>query len=781
MGLGGLDSERAWQMREQLIKDGAYKGDVVNSLAGLDSERAWQMRDDFAATATITDVSALLHSIVGLDSERAWKMRDGLIIEYNSLLTYSLAGLDSERAWKIRERLKSQGVDKGGTAWSLAGNFMSFVWQLKLKNKEIGRHELTKEEQKQLDLINLLHHPDMEGIARHFHLDNNPSEVKKRNKQEKRKSLGSSSVLTNFLTTLIGQNPKPFLETMPAKRDRLPEVFAQQLAERIFPEIRQAREKLAWRGFSGYSGLEGSQRKNILAGPQEYLNPHSTESMLGGGGENMADNREVMETREALNRIIVINIFGRYNSHSKCWETNDFPLDAPVAEPATETTAVLPSVRGLSEVSLPKPLEARIIPERVKGFDTKGQEYDLKIKINNLGLAKVIEKPKAVEKIVYSFSVAMAPTPMTELSQKEYNSYKKKFEAVAGKEMTASLASLPEDLELELLAVIKDKNPKEQIMAIERLVRDLCYYDRHNQEVSSLKDGKSLEEQQYIMEQRLEELKTAKPSLAKELKNKKFAGVCTDFAQLTATLLRRAGFASGVLGCFSGKDKKISVKHAHATAFVLWPDDTGKNRVISIDGTPDGVAGVSLPSLVEREDQAINSERELSQEAVKEIQKIIDGLDKLDLATVKKMSNGELERVINGILKYQVKESHLAIIERLFDHYWYTPIHELDLNNPRQRSEAILELAGAVERQRLRLLEHPEKDQMPAGNKMMQVMQDFLRRFSQNEEVGDNDSAFILMEKIMELVQNDLSEVENKSASAIIAYLKAKNILGEQK
>ena len=229
---------------------------------------------------------------------------------------------------------------------------------------------------------------------------------------------------------------------------------------------------------------------------------------------------------------------------------------------------------------------------------------------------------------------------------------------------------------------------------------------------------------------------------------------------------------------FGAPEKTVKIKHAHATAFVVWPDETGKNQVISVDGTPDGVSGVSLPSLVEQEQELVSKEKQLSAEAIKNIQNIIDGLDRLDAETVRKMSNGELEKVLNNILKYQVKESHLAIIETMFNYYWYTPIHRLDLANPYQQSEAVLELASAVGKERKKIAEQPERDETPAGSKLMQLMQDFLGRFTVAGATEDKNAAIGLMEKIVELTQNDLSEVEKKSAFAILAYLKAKNILG---
>jgi hypothetical protein len=780
--LGGLDSQEAWDLRNEMLERGVNKNKIVHGLNNIDSEQAWAMREKFLDEGV--DKGQIAFSLGGLDSERAQDMRKRLVKEgvSNNLIAQSFTGLNSDYFWDLRETLDKEGIDGLSIAIGMAGFDENFVWQMKLKEKQKENKEskeTTQDEQKQLDLINLLHRPTLEGIFGYFG-GIGGARLEKELELGTRNELSESSAFINTINKLIGRKPELFLGTMPAKRDHLPEVYARRLAVKIFPELSRNQEKKVWHGFPGYSGFEAGKAAGS-PDPADYLKPDFESEFSGGGAEGMSDNREIMEFREAMNGIVVTGIFGQYSASEKKWKKADFAVDAPITEPALETTATIPNIKGLTEVTLPKPLEARIIPERVKGFDAAGREYDLEIKTEITGETRVIKKPKAVEKIVYSLSVSQAPAPLEDLSAKDYGRYRQQLEAVSGRKLTEELGMLPEDLELQLLEAIKGKTPKQQVAAIERLVRDLGYYDTNNQEVNQLKRGKSLEEQIYIMEQRTEELRQKHPELAEELAGKRFAGVCADFAQLSATLLRRAGFASGMISGFGGQDKKIKVKHAHSTAFVVWPDAEGHNRVISIDGTPDGVSGVSLPSLLEKEAEVAGQDKELSQIALKEIQKIIEGLNRLDVETVRQMSNGELERVLNGILKYQVKESHLAIIERLFDYYWYTPIHQLDLANPYQRSEAILQLAGAVERQRQRLASQPESDETPAGNKLMQTMQDFLGRFTVAGMTEDKDEALTMMEKIVELVQNDLSEVEKKSAFATIAYLKAKNILGEKK
>ena len=77
MGLAGLDSKRAWDMREKLLQQGADKGWVAYGLAGLDSERAWDMREKLLRQGA--DKGRVAMGLAGLDSERAWDMREAFL------------------------------------------------------------------------------------------------------------------------------------------------------------------------------------------------------------------------------------------------------------------------------------------------------------------------------------------------------------------------------------------------------------------------------------------------------------------------------------------------------------------------------------------------------------------------------------------------------------------------------------------------------------------------------------------------------------------------------
>ena len=82
-GLTGIDSPRAWEMRERLLSvESDSTPEIAKSLAGIDTQQAWDMRDRIvAASVNFKDEYTLCHvasGLAGLDSERAWRFRQFL-------------------------------------------------------------------------------------------------------------------------------------------------------------------------------------------------------------------------------------------------------------------------------------------------------------------------------------------------------------------------------------------------------------------------------------------------------------------------------------------------------------------------------------------------------------------------------------------------------------------------------------------------------------------------------------------------------------------------------
>jgi len=84
------------------------------------------------------NAESFMLGLAGLDSDRAWKLRENLLEKITDdnkrFATIGLAGLDSDRAWEMRERFLADGIDKGLIARSLVGE--SIVWRKKYEDRE---------------------------------------------------------------------------------------------------------------------------------------------------------------------------------------------------------------------------------------------------------------------------------------------------------------------------------------------------------------------------------------------------------------------------------------------------------------------------------------------------------------------------------------------------------------------------------------------------------------------------------------------------------------------
>jgi hypothetical protein len=150
VSLAGLDSERAWQLRDKNKNDPSLSFSIVSSLTGLDSEKAWQFRDEYKNDPRLR--LYLVDSITGLDSDEAWKMREEFK-KYPTLresVALSLRGLDSDLARKMSEEFKDDYYKK-----TFSNDY--FIWETYLVcpfNKK--NFDKNNDDNSKLELFNLL-------------------------------------------------------------------------------------------------------------------------------------------------------------------------------------------------------------------------------------------------------------------------------------------------------------------------------------------------------------------------------------------------------------------------------------------------------------------------------------------------------------------------------------------------------------------------------------------------------------------------------------------------
>lgn len=642
---------------------------------------------------------------------------------------------------------------------------------ISLNNPELN---LTEEEAQQLELLNLVHKPNLEGIEKYLQ----EADEKKTGRRNK-----LSTSQARVLNSTLNNDKSLLLEFYPAKKDRLIPELTIRLLYKIFPIILENKEKEMaknnknsfWSRLGISSGAQAEKSDQNTESGNNCRNRESAETYEGGDPIEMGKSPEkIFSLKEKVDGIMVSNIFGKYENGK--WQKIDFKIGSELNLPTKEVTTTLHNVGNTLNMTLPKTIDARIIPERVKGIKADGREINLDIQVNGLQEA-VCTSREDVSEIVYSFKVSEAYEPLKNVSSSEYERFVSKLDF--GRELTSNICDLPEDLQF-LINSLKDSSPKEKIIAIETYVRENSHYDDNNKETLDLKRGKNITEIIDIMEFRAQELKERGDNKT----HKKYAGVCADFALLTSALLREANIASGYLKGYKLNDKTATSKNSHGCSFALWPDNEGKTRLISVDGTPESAElvriGLVEPSLEEKEKKSEEYKKEKEKSALEEFEKIEKIIASKSEAEINGLSNGQLEEVLNNILKYGVKEDNLKTIETVLSAYWYSPLKNMDLNSLDDNLKATEFLKQEIDASKLR--GNPDNINFKsgeAGSKLFNVAEDFIKRFAGRKEDSKSLKQGIkVLDKVYDLSKANLSDIERKALLTTIRYLEAKNIKG---
>ncbi|MFZ4632485.1 MAG: transglutaminase-like domain-containing protein [Patescibacteria group bacterium] len=675
--------------------------------------------------------------------------------------------------------IKEEEDETGKISWKL---FKETIGPGKKEIKE-NNFELSKIEKNKLELLNLVNNPEKDKI--NDYLLNKSKQKEENNKtawQKLKSGVENSRATINGLNKIISKIPEEFLNTVKAQSGRNQNILRDQLLMKIFPEIYKS-ESNNWLGGFSFFGGSGSREKNNnnnqYEDPSSYLNAELNGLNGGDPSPEQGEEKEVMILRDKLNDFISFNILGQGLDNPSSSLKSYFSLNHKSEGPFTETTITLPNIGNLNTIRLPKPVTSNVILERVKGVTKNNEEILLETEINSLGEVNVLPGKNKVEKVVYSLQISQDPLDriIPKISDKEYDKYQERFIKENGQDLKENIADLPEELEF-FANSLKSLPPKERIVAIEQFVKQYGYYDFKNGEINKLKNGKSASEQVLMMEMRMEQLKEANP----ELKNKKYAGVCSDFALLNTALLRKAGILSGVAAGFGSNEKNIYPSMAHAVSYVVLPDNHNLNQVFMVDPTPTGVneeeekllAEFREPSISEKESQAedeINKEKLDALKSLEEIEKTI-GLNNLE--ELKKLTNGKLEDALNTILKYEVKGDNLKVVSNLLSSYWYSPLNKLDFNNTDDQAYFKDTFKKEINRVKSEIEASPELKERPSGSELFNLIKDFKDRFTKNS----NDSGLDLIDKIVDLNKDELSNTELQALTVISNYLRAKNMLG---
>ena len=762
--LEGVSGEEAMKLRYELLDRGVDKKYIAQSLAGVHGEEAMRLRSEFLGQGV--DVNVLAHSLAGVTDRLSTSFRLVLLDKGASLefMAQSVAGLQDEDAMHLRSNLKSRGLSEEkiyqyAFCNSSSSIYMTRVFEANNSNGDLGEHVNNL-----LNKLALVKYPD--SIKE--------SEFLEEYGQELSEKLSRSSRFAVRINKLISEDPTLFFDDIRAKGGKIKSWEITTLAHQLFPSIKQnkERESKSKGGGSLLRSVFSSERTTDFEGsniPSADTFFGSTGHIeLSGGDPSAEPSGSLIEFRQSVSGLLCTDIALSGNRQNSLWESVEIPISDELEGPVEEVTGEIGNLK-LREFILPNFSDSKIVEERIKLLDKDGGEVEFDFSRNQMGQIKISAKAN-FSRVIYSQEKQVVPSIPNDVSNQQYQSFKKDFEKRYGNKGTDKILDLPPELQL-FIESIKHLSPTEKLVEIEEMVRRVSVYDMNNKDVMSLKKYKGNDERLSIMQMRLDEI-SGDGGVGV---GKMYAGVCADFAMLSTALLREAGFVSGVVSGLKISGKSANVLNAHATSFILWPRSDGKYDMYTVDGTPDGrnvneqgiIDSMRERSLRERIIEAQEKSGIVAEEAEKQLAEIEKILDSHDLESIKVLSNGQLENVLNNLLRYKVKKNHLRIITTILDAGKYSGINIDD------KISAVRFIESEIKRERDRVDKISGNEN--AGKEFFDTVNDFVRRYK--DEGNTTENAIKEIEEVFELSEKYLSETESKAAFATINYLKAKNLV----
>ncbi len=130
--LAGDDSEIAWQLRQKIkerLDEAGVANGLAESIANIDTPRAWELRNELLKDRQA--ISSILEGLAGVNSEAAWKIRADYVNEYPAFVAGSLIGLSGQRVEAMRKQIAS--LDEQAVLMSYTGSNEPKAWELRDK------------------------------------------------------------------------------------------------------------------------------------------------------------------------------------------------------------------------------------------------------------------------------------------------------------------------------------------------------------------------------------------------------------------------------------------------------------------------------------------------------------------------------------------------------------------------------------------------------------------------------------------------------------------------
>lgn len=686
-----------------------------------------------------------------------------------------------ENVWKIKIDEKEEKPTEPSTADQTKGDTLPEGLSL--------LDALPEDIKKKLELLSTLRKPDIDRVMHYF------GDAREKDREEMRKHYFASPVQARRMTEMMHKHPEMFLDTLPAIPDHVTEASIRRIVDRLFPEARVNQSKdWKWANEGGFA--------DSLPPPSAESCLRSRESFhLDDGDPKERDPQDIARFREPIEGTLVQSTAFVYDQNK--WRQGDIRETIAIEEPSRELTATLPNIKGLSRVQLPLLLHAELVTDRVHGITKQGKEIPLSPTPLSGGRWEV-SVPSGVEKIVYSQRKSDLPPEVRDISEKEYGNLRQKMAKERGKEFgTAPIQGLPAEVALYLRSLLS-LPPKERLIAVQQYIQKIGYYDMDNRAaLGAQKHGLGLADKLPIMADRMRDLKQEDPRLA----GKQFAGVCAEFAELTAAALREAGFIAGILQGTNVHSGVSNTTNIHAFAVVLWPSPDGRGmQFVPVDATPFAATpeqeslldAMRLPDVADMAAEREKAFAAFEVDAVDRLAELEEILKTNNEEDIRALTNGDLESVLNTILRSGVKgvkKEHTRMLNGILNASRYSlfNVAKMKVSDP-ESTVAQVEVFDPIERaayqsflskeiktikaasdKRVRT-KHPI-DEMD-GSRFFALIESFVDRFEKDTE--DRAKAFQLVDMVLDAAKENLDPIESRAAVAVVQYLRAKKMAGKK-
>jgi hypothetical protein len=251
---------------------------------------------------------------------------------------------------------------------------------------------------------------------------------------------------------------------------------------------------------------------------------------------------------------------------------------------------------------------------------------------------------------------------------------------------------------------------------------------------------------------------------------KRYTGVCADFGVLTTALMRSAGLMAGVgIGAVL-RGGVATAAQAHAVSVTPWPEGSSL-RLTYIDGTPSEglteeetqkLAAVRFPTLKEREKTIEEVEEKYKADSVRMIKELEQSLEAGEDFAIEKLQNGELEKMLNVVLKYEVKAEHSRVIEGILNAVRYSGLPVFSEKIEDQIAVKRF-LEAEIKRERgINVQMSPDSD---SGTQLFDISREYV-----GQDGIDN------LDKVIKLVDPYLHKTERRALMLLVKYLKAEKM-----